>query len=120
MEPARYDDTGRQQGELELVDTQHDAWRTVQRGHAIANGAFVVAVNRVGVEDALHFWGRSFVAGPDGRILAQAGEDEEVIVVDLDLEQVGEARQGWPFLRDRRIDAYGEIGKRYRDDADDR
>lgn len=107
-------------GELEQRSTQHDAWRTMQRAHAIANGVFVVAVNRVGVEGALHFWGRSFVARPDGTVAAEAGAEEEVLVVDCDLSQVDEAREGWPFFRDRRIDAYGDITSRWLDDDDDR
>jgi N-carbamoylputrescine amidase len=103
-------------GEPELQATQQEAWQTVQRSHAIANGVFVVAVNRVGLEGELRFWGRSFVARPDGSIAAQAGDDEQVLVVDCDLALVDEARQGWPFLRDRRIDAYGDLTRRYLDD----
>ena len=96
-------------GELDEREAQHDAWRTVQRSHAIANGVFVGAVNRVGVEGELHFWGRSFVAAPDGRILAEAGDEEEVLVVDLDLTAIDRAREGWPFFRDRRVDAYEDL-----------
>jgi N-carbamoylputrescine amidase len=103
-------------GESERTDRQHDAWRTVQRSHAITNGVFVAAVNRVGREGDLVFWGGSFVAAPDGRIVAEAGEGEEVLVVELDLGEIDEARQGWPFLRDRRIDAYAPLQSRYLDD----
>jgi len=103
-------------GELALRDTQHDAWRTMQRAHAIGNGVFVVAVNRVGVEGELVFWGRSFVARPDGTIAAEAGGDEEVLVVDCDLSLVDRTREGWPFFRDRRIDAYGDLTRRWLDD----
>ncbi|MDD4932966.1 MAG: carbon-nitrogen hydrolase [Methylacidiphilaceae bacterium] len=97
---------------------QADAWRTIQRSHAIANGCFVVAVNRVGREEgpggrAIEFWGRSFVADPMGRVLAEAGGKEEVLLADLDLGLIEEVRVHWPFLRDRRVDAYGEIAARY-------
>ena len=78
---------------------------------------FVAAVNRVGVEDELRFWGRSFVAGPDGRILAEADDAERVLVVACDRASIDAAREGWPFLRDRRIDAYGDLVERWRDGA---
>jgi N-carbamoylputrescine amidase len=100
---------------------QHDAWETVQRGHAVANGCFVVAVNRTGFEPGpdgggIEFWGRSFVAAPDGRVLARASIDtEEVLLVDIDLADIEATRIGWPFLRDRRVDAYGELGSRFID-----
>lgn len=98
---------------------QADAWETIQRSHAIANGVFVCAVNRVGHEpgpnQGIEFWGRSFVADPGGRVLARGGEEEEVLVVPIDLERVNEQRTHWPFLRDRRIEAYGDITKRYID-----
>ena len=95
---------------------EHDAWETAQRAHAIANGVFVVAVNRVGTEERLTFWGQSFVADPFGRILARASaSEEETLVVDCDLSLIEECRRGWPFLRDRRIDAYGDLLKRFRD-----
>lgn len=101
---------------------QHDAWMTVQRGHAVANGIYVAAVNRVGFEQpekdhpGLEFWGSSFVAGPQGEIIARASTDkEEVLVVAVDLDQMEDVRRNWPFLRDRRIDAYGDILKRYLD-----
>jgi N-carbamoylputrescine amidase len=95
---------------------EHDAWETAQRAHAIANGVFVVAVNRVGSEERLTFWGQSFVADPFGRVIARASSsEEETLVVDLDLSLIEEVRRGWPFLRDRRIDAYGDLLKRFRD-----
>jgi N-carbamoylputrescine amidase len=95
---------------------QKEAWQTIQRAHAIANGVFVAAINRVGVEEDLEFWGGSFVCDPGGVIIAQASEkDEEVLTVDCDMGRMDEIRQGWPFLRDRRIDAYGEVVKRYLD-----
>ena len=97
---------------------QHSAWETIQRSHAIANGCFVAAVNRVGWEKpagepGLEFWGQSFVAGTSGEILAKAAVDEEeTLIVPVDLTQVETARTHWPFLRDRRIDAYGDLTRR--------
>ena len=108
---------GTWQGEMELAATQHEAWRTVQRSHAITNGVFVAAINRIGAEDELAFWGRSFVAGPDGQVIAEAAKDEAVLIVECDRAQIDTAREGWPFLRDRRIDAYGDLEKRWRDDS---
>ena len=99
-------------------EAQHDAWRTMQRSHAIANGIFVAAVNRVGFEGppdrGLEFWGASFVSDPFGRILAEASHDkEEILVVECDPALMEEVRRNWPFLRDRRIDAYGPILNRF-------
>ena len=101
---------------------QRDAWITVQRGHAIANGLPLLACNRTGVESApddgrgLQFWGSSFVAGALGEMLAQASTDRrELLIADIDLERSESVRRIWPFLRDRRIDAYGDLLKRYRD-----
>jgi len=99
-------------------EAQLDAWRTIQRAHAIANGVFVAAVNRTGYEgtpeSGLEFWGNSFVADPFGRILAQAPADREaVLVVECDPKQSDEVRRNWPFLRDRRIDAYAPITQRW-------
>ncbi|MBI3940641.1 MAG: carbon-nitrogen hydrolase [Acidobacteria bacterium] len=101
-------------GEKEETNrTQHEAWETVQRAHAVANGLYVAAVNRVGCEGGLTFWGQSFVADPMGRILARASSDkEEVLVVPCDLSRIGETRRHWPFLRDRRIDAYDGLTRR--------
>ncbi len=100
---------------------QHSSWETIQRGHAIANGCFVAVPNRVGHEapdggDGLEFWGQSFVADPSGQIIGKASNDqEEVLIADVDLEQLDQQRTHWPFLRDRRIDAYGDLLKRYLD-----
>ena len=101
---------------------QRDAWTISQRAHAVANGLPVVACNRVGhepdpsgVTDGIRFWGSSFIAGPQGEFLAQAGEDAEVIVEDIDLARSETVRRIWPFLRDRRIDAYDELLLRFRD-----
>jgi N-carbamoylputrescine amidase len=102
-------------GEMEYKETQHQAWHTIQRSHAIANNCFVVAVNRVGREEDLQFWGRSFVARPMGIVAAEAGESEEVLVVPCDLKEIEAARRGWPFFRDRRIDAYDGLTRRYAD-----
>ncbi len=96
--------------------SQQGAWETMQRSHAIANGVFVVAINRVGVEGGLQFWGSSFVSDPFGNVLARASADgEEVLVVDCDRRLIAETRRNWPFLRDRRIDAYGDLNKRFID-----
>lgn len=99
---------------------QLDAWKTVQRGHAIANGVFVVAINRVGHEgpdgDGLTFWGHSFVSDPFGVVLAEAGEGEELLVVRCDAERLEDVRRNWPFLRDRRVDAYGGLCQRFLDE----
>jgi len=98
---------------------QQQSWETIQRSHAIANGVFVAAVNRVGVEagpnEGIEFWGGSFVCAPNGEILAKAGTAEETLLVPIDLSRVDFARTHWPFLRDRRVDSYGEITKRYID-----
>jgi len=102
-------------------EQQQSAWETIQRSHAIANGVYVCAVNRVGHEGAvppggIDFWGGSFVADPGGRVLVRAGTAEEVLTADLDLAKVNESRTHWPFLRDRRIDAYTGLTQRYLDD----
>ena len=121
---------------VEFGERQYDAWQTIQRAHAIANGVFVCAVNRVGHEhgdvehngvlmegpgdhtpaSGIEFWGGSFIADPFGRILAKASHDkEEILYADLDAKEVEITRQHWPFLRDRRIDAYGGITSRFLD-----
>ena len=101
---------------------QLDAWRTVQRGHAVANGLPVVAVNRCGHEDdpsgatrGIEFWGHSFVAGSQGEILAEAGTEPCVKVVDVDMKRCEQVRRWWPFLRDRRIDEFDDLLRRYAD-----
>lgn len=93
----------------------HDAWLTIQRGHAIANGCFVASINRTGTEGEITFWGQSFVAGPFGQILQQAGKRDEVLITGIDLAKIEKQRQIWPFFRDRRIDTYKPILKRYLD-----
>ena len=109
----------------EWGERQHAAWQTMQRSHAIANGVFVAAINRVGLERplensadrpsnyaGLEFWGRSFVCGPLGKIIAEAGADETVVLVGCSLGEIDQTRRHWPFLRDRRIDAYADLAKR--------
>ncbi|MEO8096178.1 MAG: carbon-nitrogen hydrolase [Acidobacteriota bacterium] len=104
----------------EYGEAQRDAWITMQRSHAIANGIFVAAINRVGWEGSgekkIEFWGSSFVADPQGRLLAQASNNKEaILVVECDPKVTEETRRGWPFFRDRRVDAYGPILKRWLD-----
>jgi len=108
----------------EYGESQYDAWRTIQRSHAIANGVYVAAVNRVGHETGnisgsqvsgagIEFWGGSFLADPFGRVIAQAGHtDEEILIGEIDEHKIEEQRRNWPFLRDRRIDSYGPITSR--------
>jgi N-carbamoylputrescine amidase len=111
----------------EFGAAQYDAWQTIQRSHAIANGVYVAAVNRVGVEhgdvlgnraegQGIEFWGGSFIADPFGRVIAKASHDaEEILLGEIDLGLIEETRRNWPFLRDRRIDAYGGITRRFID-----
>jgi len=105
-------------------ERQRDSWRTVQRGHAVANGVYLAAVNRVGKEvpgsggDGIEFWGSSFLCGPQGEVLAEASPDrEEILFAEVDPGRIEEVRRNWPFLRDRRIDAYGGITRRLLDDG---
>ncbi|MBV5341274.1 MAG: carbon-nitrogen hydrolase [Deltaproteobacteria bacterium] len=108
---------------IEEQQRQYDAWVTVQRGHAVANGLPLLAVNRVGFESSpqgaevgIKFWGGSFAAGPQGEILAEASrENEEIVLVEIDRARSEKVRRIWPFLRDRRIDEYGDLLKRFRD-----
>jgi N-carbamoylputrescine amidase len=111
----------------EFGAAQYDAWKTIQRAHAIANGVYVAAVNRVGMEHGdikgnraegpgLEFWGGSFIADPFGRVIAKAShENEEILLAEVDLELIEETRRNWPFLRDRRIDAYAPVSQRFLD-----
>jgi N-carbamoylputrescine amidase len=97
-------------------ERQRMAWQTVQRGHAVANGLPVVTVNRVGDEDGVPFWGTSFVAGPQGELLYEAPTNEEVeVVVDVDMQRSEQVRRWWPFLRDRRIENYNDLTRRFID-----
>lgn len=106
---------------------QHGAWEVIQRSHAVANGCFVVAVNRTGYEpdpsaggaenEGIRFWGQSFAAGPDGDILVKLPQDEPAVrVIEMDFDRITDQRHGWPFLRDRRIDAYAPLTRRFLDD----
>jgi N-carbamoylputrescine amidase len=111
-------------GEKERYGTnQHEAWELIQRSHAVANGCYVAVANRIGLErpvggDGLEFWGQSFVVGTSGQILQRASADrEEALLVSVDLSKVDVTRTHWPFLRDRRIDAYGELTRRFVDKA---
>jgi N-carbamoylputrescine amidase len=111
----------------EFGGAQHDAWRTIQRGHAIANGVYVGVVNRVGFEtgnirgnqasgDGLEFWGGSFLSDPFGRVIAEGSHDkEEILFGEVDLKAMEDTRRNWPFLRDRRIDSYAAITQRFLD-----
>lgn len=100
----------------EFGQSQYDAWVTMMRSHAIANGVFVVAANRTGTEGGIEFWGGSFICDPNGIILERAPHDEEAIVMaECDYAQIDVVRTHWPFLRDRRTDAYGELSKRFID-----
>ena len=100
-----------------VAQTQRSAWELIQRGHAVANGVYVAAVNRVGHEGRLRFWGSSFVADPFGEVVAHAGTDrEEVLVARCNLKKIVETRQNWPFFRDRRVDAYGALAARFLDE----
>ena len=101
---------------------QLDAWITIQRAHAVANGLPVLVANRTGFEQSpaddsgIQFWGNSFICGPQGEFLAQADSDnEQVLLADVDLQRSESVRRIWPYLRDRRVDAYGDLRKRYRD-----
>jgi N-carbamoylputrescine amidase len=108
--------------ESDEQNRQRNAWIISQRAHAVANGLPVISINRVGFEkdftgvcSGIEFWGNSFVAGPQGEFLYEASTDkEEVIVVEIDLERSENVRRWWPFFRDRRVDAYGDITKRWR------
>ena len=98
---------------------QHGAWMNVMKGHAVANGIYVAAANRIGLEkylphtDGIEFWGSSFILGPQGEVLAQASHDkEEILIAELDLAHMEDVRQNWPFFRDRRIDVFGDLTKR--------
>lgn len=99
----------------ELKNEYMQAWETIQRSHAVSNGCFVASVNRVGTEDNITFWGGSFVCGPFGKYIARAGNQEEILIADCDLSLIDQQRRTWPFLRDRRIDTYDGITKRYLD-----
>ncbi|TVQ65679.1 MAG: acyltransferase [Balneolaceae bacterium] len=101
-----------EEGEVDKIRFR-DAWRTIQRSHAIANGCYVASTNRIGNEGHNTFWGGSFVCGPFGEILAEAGEGQEIISAELNWSLIENQRQTWPFFRDRRVDAFGKLTERY-------
>jgi N-carbamoylputrescine amidase len=103
-------------GEEGASKEMQSAWETIQRSHGIANGVFIAAVNRVGKEGKMTFWGSSFVSGPFGEVIAKAGSKDEILIAECDLGKVDETRHNWPFLRDRRIDAYNGIASRFLDE----
>ena len=104
-----------------VAQNQRNAWEIIQRSHAVANGVYVASVNRVGREGKIKFWGHSFVAGPFGELVAHAGgEREEVLIAKCELKKIEETRQSWPFLRDRRIDAYDGLLTRFLESRDGR
>jgi len=104
-----------------VAQNQRNAWEIIQRSHAVANGVYVASVNRVGREGKIKFWGHSFVAGPFGEVVAHAGgERDEILIAKCELQKIEETRQSWPFLRDRRIDAYGALQTRFLESRDGR
>ncbi|GAB6046050.1 N-carbamoylputrescine amidohydrolase [Caminibacter profundus] len=116
----RRDELCEKENTLEEKEKMLNAWTSVQRGHAVANGVYVIAVNRVGKEKdpsnvlgGIEFWGRSFIYGPQGEIIKMAGDKEEIIEADIDLKKASEVRKIWPFFRDRRIELYECINRRY-------
>lgn len=109
---------GHAEADADVQEEQLEAWQLAQRAHALANGTYVAAANRVGQEGTITFWGRSFVADPFGRVVAEAPFNEEhVLVAEIDLDEIERTRRAWPFLRDRRPDAYGPIASRLLDDG---
>jgi N-carbamoylputrescine amidase len=103
-----------------VASNQRNAWELIQRSHAVANGVFVAVVNRVGSEGKIRFWGNSFVAGPLGEMIEQGRTGrEEIVIANCDLRKIEETRQSWPFLRDRRIDAYGPLQSRFLESTED-
>ncbi len=106
---------GYHDGDKKVFQQQISAWETVQRSHAISNGVFLGSVNRVGRENALTFWGRSFICNPFGEIIGQAENEPQIVIAQCALPEIESTRQNWPFLRDRRVDAYQDLSKLYLD-----
>ena len=105
------------QDEDAKVSQQHiSAWETIQKSHAISNGVFLASVNRVGRENALTFWGKSFICNPFGEVIGQAEDEPQILIAKCSLSEIESTRQNWPFLRDRRVDAYQGLSKLYLDD----
>jgi N-carbamoylputrescine amidase len=99
----------------EIYEEQVDSWRTMLRSHSIANGCFTLAVNRVGQEENLRFWGNSLLASPSGKVMNPLSEDEGMDYAQVNLKEMEQQRRAWPFFRDRRVDAYGDLLKKWRD-----
>jgi N-carbamoylputrescine amidase len=106
---------GYQDEDAKESNQQITAWETIQKSHAISNGVFLGSVNRVGRENALTFWGRSFICNPFGKVIGQAENEPEIVIAQCSLPEIESVRQNWPFLRDRRVDAYQGLSKLYLD-----
>ena len=106
---------GYQNEDAKVSEQQISAWETIQKSHAISNGVFLGSVNRVGRENALNFWGRSFICNPFGKVIGQAENEPEIVIAKCPLTEIESTRQNWPFLRDRRVDAYQGLSKLYLD-----
>ena len=107
---------GYQDEDAKVSQQQISAWETIQKSHAISNGVFLASVNRVGRENALTFWGKSFICNPFGEVLGQAEDEPQILIAKCPLSEIESTRQNWPFLRDRRVDAYQGLSKLYLDD----
>ena len=107
---------GYQDEDAKVSQQQISAWETIQKSHAISNGVFLASVNRVGRENALTFWGKSFICNPFGEVIGQAEDEPQIVIAKCPLSEIESTRQNWPFLRDRRVDAYQDLSKLYLDD----
>ena len=107
---------GYQDEDAKVSQQQISAWETIQKSHAISNGVFLASVNRVGRENALTFWGKSFICNPFGEVIGQAEDEPQILIAKCPLSEIESTRQNWPFLRDRRVDAYQDLSKLYLDD----
>ena len=107
---------GYQDEDAKVSQQQISAWETIQKSHAISNGVFLASVNRVGRENALTFWGKSFICNPFGEVIGQAENEPQILIAKCPLSEIESTRQNWPFLRDRRVDAYQDLSKLYLDD----
>ena len=107
---------GYQDEDAKVSQKQISAWETIQKSHAISNGVFLASVNRVGRENALTFWGKSFICNPFGEVIGQAEDEPQILIAKCPLSEIESTRQNWPFLRDRRVDAYQDLSKLYLDD----
>ena len=107
---------GYQDEDAKISQQQISAWETIQKSHAISNGVFLASVNRVGRENALTFWGKSFICNPLGEVIGRAEDEPQILIAKCPLSEIESTRQNWPFLRDRRVDAYQGLSKLYLDD----